>query len=125
MGLFIHFAKSAEEDGAVKIEWPVRSYLNRRYDGLWCYSFDEHAQPQTILGISWVLHRDAIFDLANGRFGIADATCPEYSKVPRLWERRSGILQGLQDRAFLKDPASLATCCLVFACIGLAFRCAR
>ncbi|CAE8601259.1 unnamed protein product [Polarella glacialis] len=76
------------EDGA-GVDWPAKSYLTQRGSNTWCYAFDKHNRQETIFGISWILHRDAIFDLRNQRFGLAEASCPEHRKVPQLWGSNS------------------------------------
>lgn len=121
--LFFHFS-SYTEDQVEKVEWPATSFLNRRYDGRWCYTFRKHAESHTILGISWILNRDAIFDIANGRFGIVKASCPKFSKVPRLWEVTAGVFQNLRARSS-KKCLSIMAVFLVAAFAGIGLRVAR
>jgi len=103
-----------------KVDWSPHSYLNHRPDNLWCYGFSHHANTQTILGISWLLHKDAIFDMKQMTFGLAEANCPEYRQVPGLWERFAGRLVklGLVNRW----PSALAVAALAVALAAVAVR---
>eukprot|EP00930_Biecheleria_cincta_P070422 TRINITY_DN58055_c0_g1_i1.p1 TRINITY_DN58055_c0_g1~~TRINITY_DN58055_c0_g1_i1.p1 ORF type:complete len:484 (-),score=76.98 TRINITY_DN58055_c0_g1_i1:109-1560(-) len=121
--LFLHFS-SYTEDEVEKVDWPASSFLNKRYDGLWCYTFHEHAESHTILGISWILNKDAIFDIANGRFGIAKAKCPEFRKVPRLWEVTRGLFPHLRGR-FSNGHLSILAVFLSVGCAGVGLRAMR
>ncbi|CAK0818026.1 unnamed protein product, partial [Prorocentrum cordatum] len=54
--------------GGVSVEWEPRSYLQQHGDdALWCRTFMGTTTKQTILGISFMLYKDFIFDLALGR----------------------------------------------------------
>lgn len=69
----------------VRVEWPARGYLHERgRPGTWCQTFIENNVDQTVLGISWMLHKDVIFDLSGGRLGVAQANCPEHRQQPDL-----------------------------------------
>merc|ERR1712110_808988 len=48
--------------------------------GVWCHTFMENTIFQTVLGISWMIHKDVIFDLVQGRLGVAEAACPEHRR---------------------------------------------
>lgn len=83
----------------VSVDWMPRSYLQRQVgdDALWCRAFEmSNNLKQTVLGMSFMLHKDFIFDIARGRLGIADAQCPEYVEQPpegdgaRVLEQRQG-----------------------------------
>ncbi|CAJ1450599.1 unnamed protein product [Effrenium voratum] len=70
------------------ITWGPEAYLNHRGEDLWCYAFAPSASGETIFGISWLLHKDAVFDLGAQKFGVADANCPEHRQAPTsLWQR--------------------------------------
>mmetsp|Transcript_86450 Transcript_86450/g.201127 ORF Transcript_86450/g.201127 Transcript_86450/m.201127 type:complete len:506 (-) Transcript_86450:124-1641(-) len=65
----------------VAIEWPPHGYLHQRGEpDIWCQTFMENNLFQTVLGISWMIHKDIIFDIANSRLGVAQADCPEHRK---------------------------------------------
>jgi hypothetical protein len=77
--------------GKTLTHWEPRSYLYRKGTGTqYCYSFeDDGPGAGTVLGASWMLYHEVIFDLDNKRLGIVDANCPEYRKRP---EHRSSDL---------------------------------
>jgi len=103
-----------------KVDWSPHSYLNHRPGNLWCYGFHKHSRGETIFGISWLLDKDAIFDLKHSRFGMAEANCPEYKKVPGLWEQFSSNLVGLGLETRL--PAALLMAVSIAALSGVAVR---
>jgi hypothetical protein len=71
----------------LEVVWPADGYLHQRGElGVWCQTFMENNLFQTVLGISWMIHKDIIFDLARGRLGVAQATCPEHRRQPDLIE---------------------------------------
>jgi len=63
-------------DGPVKIEWPAHGYLYHREGKVWCQAFVRNTLPRTVLGVSWMVHRDVVFDIARNRLGVASADCP-------------------------------------------------
>lgn len=63
--------------GGAHVRWAADGYLHDRGD-VWCLTFKENRMFQTVLGISWMIHRDIIFDLAHSRLGVAEADCPEH-----------------------------------------------
>lgn len=69
-------------DGGVLVTWPARAYLFQRGDpSLWCQAFASNGQDaNTVLGISWMLHKDVIFDLKGRRLGIVEADCPQHMR---------------------------------------------
>jgi hypothetical protein len=65
--------------GGVEISWEADGYLQQRGEpGMWCQAFKPHALFQTVLGISWIIHNDIIFDIARSQLGVAKAHCPEH-----------------------------------------------
>ncbi|CAE8629714.1 unnamed protein product [Polarella glacialis] len=68
----------------VTVQWPPNAYLFRRTDpSLWCHSFaDNGADPNTVLGVSFFLHKNIVFDMDQSRLGIAEAKCPEHRRPP-------------------------------------------
>jgi hypothetical protein len=69
---------------ASSILWRPESYLHQRTERSWCFSFQSGSVAQTVLGISFMIHKDFVFDLARGRLGVADADCPEYREQPEM-----------------------------------------
>jgi len=71
-------------EGGVEIRWPPQAYLFRRsVANLWCPAFSDNTQTrQTVLGISFMMHKDIVFDIENARLGVVEATCPEYRRRP-------------------------------------------
>jgi len=67
-----------------RVRWPPRAYLfNRGEPTFWCEAFANNgADADTVLGVSWMLHKDVIFDLTQSRLGVVEARCPEYRHVP-------------------------------------------
>lgn len=106
-------------DGGAVVQWPSRAYLFQRGEpSLWCHAFaDNGAEPDTVLGLSWMLHKDVLFDLERSRLGVADAQCPTYKKAPgehmtsTASESRKYYLSVLGIFASLLC-AVLATCCI-------------
>jgi len=64
--------------------WEARAYLYLVHSSsLWCYSFkNDGANAGTVLGASWMQHKEVIFDLLNAKVGIAPANCPEFRERP-------------------------------------------
>lgn len=86
----------------VTVDWPPHGYLHQRGSpGLWCQTFMENNLYQTVLGISWMIHKDIIFDVAGGKLGVAQAKCPEHRKasdpVGEVEAALSAKLSGLQE----------------------------
>ena len=108
------------------IAWEPTSYLSRRGYGVWCYAIAESQNGDTILGISWMLHRDTVFDLATRRIGMASADCPNYKQVPTsLWERLAGSIGSLGVRPAMQGMifgAVLAAVALASLRFSRAFR---
>jgi len=63
----------------VEVDWDANGYLYQRgQPGVWCQTFMPNSLFQTVLGISWMIHRDIIFDIKHGQLGVASAKCPEH-----------------------------------------------
>jgi len=92
--------------GGAEVDWSPRAYMHERgVQGVWCQTFMENNLYQTVLGISWMLHKDVIFDLASGRLGVARANCPEHHRgADEMAEAAS--LQRKFDRATWELPAA-------------------
>jgi len=92
--------------GGVEIDWPPHGYLHQRGEpGVWCQTFMMNNLDQTVLGISWMLHKDIIFDLSRGQLGVAQAACPEH-RARRATSFRGGPLAGEEES--LAGSAGLA-----------------
>lgn len=79
-------------DDSVTIPWKPTSYMSERGYGIWCLAIAASSNHDTILGISWMLHRDTIFDMGSRQIGMAAAKCPSHEKVPTtLWEKLAHI----------------------------------
>jgi len=70
--------------GSVLTNWEPRSYLVRWGESSrFCYAFeDDGHDASTVLGASWMLYHDVIFDVTGRRLGIASADCPQYRSRP-------------------------------------------
>jgi len=71
--------------GSVTTRWVPKAYLSRssKASRKWCFAFkDDGAAANTVLGASWMVHQEIIFDLRASRVGIASAECPEYYRRP-------------------------------------------
>ncbi|CAK9094028.1 unnamed protein product [Durusdinium trenchii] len=68
----------------VDVRWVPRAYLYRKAIGTrWCYSFqDDGPGASTVLGASWMMHQDVIFDMARQRVGVVPADCPRHQIRP-------------------------------------------
>lgn len=70
------------------VAWPPTSYLHQRGEqGVWCQTFMKNNLNQTVFGISWMLHKDVIFDLQERRLGVVSANCPEHRTEAELQEK--------------------------------------
>lgn len=87
------------------ILWRPRSYLYRKQEmgNTWCYGFqDNGAAHETVLGATWMLHKDVVFDIGGGRLGLAEARCPDFVKRPpapagrgvRVQQKTPGVADG-------------------------------
>jgi len=67
----------------VETRWSPRAYLYWKGRDRWCYSFqDDGPGANTVLGTSWMMHQDVIFDVPGNKVGVAPARCPEYRERP-------------------------------------------
>jgi len=108
------------QDG-VSVSWMPHNYLQQRDDkALWCRAFMANSIFQTVIGISLMLHKDFIFDIARGRLGIADAQCPEYIEQPAADARALQLPQRLQNQAHADVPPRLGAPMREFAETGSA-----
>jgi len=64
--------------GNMSTSWTPMAYLYRRSATTWCYAFvDGGENAQTVLGKTWMLHKELTFDLTAEQLSIAPADCPE------------------------------------------------
>jgi hypothetical protein len=82
----VHFPTLQMQFGSgLEVAWPADGYLHPRGDfGVWCHTFMENTIFQTVLGISFMIHKDMIFDLARSRLGVAEARCPEHRRQTEI-----------------------------------------
>eukprot|EP00927_Polykrikos_kofoidii_P054357 TRINITY_DN48784_c0_g1_i1.p1 TRINITY_DN48784_c0_g1~~TRINITY_DN48784_c0_g1_i1.p1 ORF type:complete len:498 (+),score=55.13 TRINITY_DN48784_c0_g1_i1:29-1522(+) len=84
------------DDGA-SVRWPPHAYLFEQSVGRHCLGIGDMMAPisQPVLGLSWMMLKDIVFDLEKVRLGIAEASCPEQRQPPR-------------DNTWLQVPATTA-----------------
>jgi len=70
--------------GSVETKWVGKAYLFRKGGGdNYCYSFeDDGPTANTVLGATWMIHQEIIFDMERKKVGIANANCPEHKDRP-------------------------------------------
>merc|ERR1712217_925283 len=70
--------------GELVIPWPPQAYLYARAEpGYYCRAFaDNGATQSTVFGVSWLLHKDIVFDITKQLLGVVAATCPEHKRAP-------------------------------------------
>ena len=69
--------------GSVSIDWEPEAYLYSSRTGSRCYAFGmSDSSVETILGASFMINKNVVFDLAQGRLGIGRSICPSYSERP-------------------------------------------
>jgi len=57
--------------------------MQRREGTTWCLAFQQGGATQTVLGISFMMHKDVVFDLGQSRIGLVPAECPSYKERPK------------------------------------------
>jgi hypothetical protein len=70
------------EFGIVHIEWKPAAYLYVSQEEVVCFAFEESGSTETILGASFFINQNVVFDLANKKLGIAAADCPRHLERP-------------------------------------------
>eukprot|EP00931_Biecheleriopsis_adriatica_P050530 TRINITY_DN29262_c0_g1_i1.p1 TRINITY_DN29262_c0_g1~~TRINITY_DN29262_c0_g1_i1.p1 ORF type:complete len:547 (+),score=82.85 TRINITY_DN29262_c0_g1_i1:70-1710(+) len=69
--------------GGIDGYWHPRSYLYKKSRDLYCYGFESNGHvTETVLGATWMIHRNVIFDVESSQLGIADADCPAFRERP-------------------------------------------
>jgi len=84
------------------IVWKAPSYMYRKTmsSPTWCFGFDDNGNArETVLGTTWMINRNVIFDLAGRRLGVADARCPSFSQRPSPPKQRLDVASGGRPRA--------------------------
>merc|ERR1711871_153409 len=71
------------EDGVLHF-WQPHAYLYKKgSENTWCFGFADNGDvAQTVLGTTWMLHMNIVFDITNSRLGLAVAECPEFRVRP-------------------------------------------
>jgi len=91
--------------GGAQINWSPYGYLHQRGEqGVWCQTFMENHLYQTVLGISWMIHQDVIFDLQHGRLGVAKANCPEHHKDSDYLQKDALLSAGSIETEVVRRP---------------------
>jgi hypothetical protein len=69
---------------SISTKWGPEAYMYRKGRGTqWCYAFeDDGPHASTVLGASFMINKDVVFDLVNRRVGFALANCPQYKDRP-------------------------------------------
>ncbi|CAE7414791.1 unnamed protein product [Symbiodinium natans] len=82
--IFLTFSGGSGQDD-ISVRWPAQSYLFRRgmrgVDGFeaWCMAFASNgASPETVLGISFFMYKNLVFDTTSSKLGVEDANCPQH-----------------------------------------------
>lgn len=69
--------------GSVSIDWEPEAYLYSSRSGSNCYAFGmSDSSMETILGASFMINKNMVFDLVQGKLGIGRSSCPSYSERP-------------------------------------------
>uniref|UniRef100_A0A7S4QIG0 Peptidase A1 domain-containing protein n=1 Tax=Alexandrium monilatum TaxID=311494 RepID=A0A7S4QIG0_9DINO len=77
-----HFPNITVHIGAARVQWTPRAYL-RRQGRRWCLAFERDGpRSPTVLGLSFLLYHEIVFDVGRHMFGIAEAQCPESQERP-------------------------------------------
>ena len=45
-------------------------------EGRWCYAFEDALALETVLGASFMIAKDVVFDVGNTKIGFVEANCP-------------------------------------------------
>mmetsp|Transcript_87055 Transcript_87055/g.244137 ORF Transcript_87055/g.244137 Transcript_87055/m.244137 type:complete len:580 (-) Transcript_87055:97-1836(-) len=69
----------------VVTKWEPRGYLYRKgQSDRFCLAFmDDGPNAVTVLGASWMLYHEVIFDLRSNQVGLVRSDCPQYRDRPR------------------------------------------
>ena len=70
------------EFGSILADWDPSAYLHVSSGNVLCYAFDAGSPGETILGASWMIGRNVVFDQSTAKFGMAKANCPSYTERP-------------------------------------------
>lgn len=96
--------------GEMHIPWPAEAYMFRRGEGnVWCYAFASNGMSrETVLGISFFVHKNVVFDTSKSRLGIAAAHCPEnHYKGPQPVPQTAPLEQASAYEKALEDAGPL------------------
>eukprot|EP00411_Alexandrium_monilatum_P032367 CAMPEP_0175346740 /NCGR_PEP_ID=MMETSP0095-20121207/9026_1 /TAXON_ID=311494 /ORGANISM="Alexandrium monilatum, Strain CCMP3105" /LENGTH=584 /DNA_ID=CAMNT_0016644223 /DNA_START=59 /DNA_END=1813 /DNA_ORIENTATION=+ len=77
-----HFPNITVHIGAARVQWTPRAYL-RRQGRRWCLAFERDGpRSPTVLGLSFLLYHEVVFDVGRYMLGIAEAQCPGSKERP-------------------------------------------
>jgi len=62
--------------------WKPRAYLYRKDTGVCLGIASNGGTKQTVLGATWMINTNVIFDIDQKRLGVAEASCPEFTQRP-------------------------------------------
>lgn len=71
--------------GGKTVPWKPEAYMYRpkAHENSWCYGFQSNGLvKETILGATWFLHHEVIFDVAGRQLGVVEASCPSHRQRP-------------------------------------------
>lgn len=108
-------------EGGASTMWPAHAYLYRLGDSAtWCTAFAANSdQSGTVLGISWLLHQEVVFDLVAERLGVAPSNCPQHHRPPG-WEAYSDRVTDATGTVTAFALLGSALCCCL--ALGIAWR---
>ncbi|CAE7840933.1 Pepsin-3 [Symbiodinium sp. CCMP2592] len=114
----------------ISVSWPANAYLFRRgmrgVDGFeaWCLAFASNGfSKETVLGISFFMHKHLVFDTASSKLGVEGANCPEHHHSTHLTVQASTSLDSPVEEHQRQD--SMRHLGLVLGSLRLSFRCRR
>lgn len=116
------FGGNGEAD--ISVSWPANAYLFRRgmrgVDGFeaWCLAFASNGfSKETVLGISFFMHKLLVFDTASSKLGLEVANCPEHHHSTQLTAQASTSLDSPVEEHLRQD--SMRHLGLVLGCTGV------
>ena len=71
-----------EFNDAISIAWTPEEYLFNFDKDTVCLGFQEVGRTETVLGASFFINKNIVFDTHSARLGIAPAACPSHSGRP-------------------------------------------
>ncbi|CAE7534104.1 BACE1 [Symbiodinium sp. CCMP2456] len=109
----------------ISVSWPANAYLFRRgmrgVDGFeaWCLAFASNGfSKETVLGISFFMHKLLVFDTASSKLGVEVANCPEHHHSTQLTAQASTSLDSPVEE-HLRQEDSMQHLGFVLGCTGV------